>query len=101
MIRLTIDKLCRMSDYWMEVAIVLLVLFSTGCSTIATRSQRALLVRTAMERVYDRGGAKAVSLSIDALVLDGKLTPEQAKMVKKIADSHYKMMIAEVDKFVE
>lgn len=80
-------------------AIILTVLIVSGC--ITTRKQRAKIVKTTLNEAHDKGGAMAVSLAIDALVLDGKLTAEQGTKLKGVLEVGFQKMITEIDNFAE
>ncbi len=62
-----------------------------GCSAISQDKVAAIhkTVGTVLDVAYTAGGATLVEQKIDAMVADGKITPEQAVQLKAAAQHSY------------
>ena len=65
--------------------VTLTVLFATGCSS----TQLNTTISKALEIAYVNGGATLVEEKIDSLVSSGKITSEQAVLLKHAAKQSY------------
>lgn len=69
---------------------VLTAKFCTGCASLETaRTEARPAVLFVLKEAYACGGATAVSNRIERLVIDGKVTPEQAANLHRIAQDVY------------
>ena len=78
----------------MLIAVCCMTTFS-GCAF--TRAQKAGIAKVVIQEVYASGGANAVSLAIDGLVIDGKISKEQGEQVKEAAQKGYDKIIEKLD----
>ena len=70
----------------------------TGCATNDTRLAAAKADVAAVMRVaYEAGGREAVSNRIDALVAEGKLTEDQATMLRAAAQAVYERALVRLE----
>jgi len=77
------------------VLIVMSAMVFSGCAF--TRAQKAGIAKVVIQEVYASGGANAVSLAIDGLVIDGKISKEQGEQVKEAAQKGYDKIIEKLD----
>ena len=75
-------------------AISILAAFALGMATVSgcayfTEEKVAGTASTVLEIAYVAGGASMVSQKIDQMVADGKITPEQAALLKAAAQKSY------------
>lgn len=77
------------------VLIVVSTMVFSGCAF--TRAQKAGIAKVVIQEVYASGGANAVSLAIDGLVIDGKISKEQGEQVKEAAQKGYDKIIEKLD----
>lgn len=70
----------------------------TGCTYVkAIREEAKPAVVTALKDAYALGGATAVSNRIEQLVVDGKVSPEQAARLHVIAQGLYDRMVERLE----
>ncbi len=67
-----------------------------GCSMLESERAKARLA-DALECAYAFGGREAVSNRIDGLVLEGKLTPEEAVRLRALARVTYESVLASLE----
>ncbi|MGN0847858.1 MAG: hypothetical protein ACI4RA_10810 [Kiritimatiellia bacterium] len=71
----------------------------TGCTTtVKLPAATKTVVSAALKDAYAYGGATAVSNRIEQLVVDGKITPEQAIQLHALAQGVYERIINRLDK---
>ena len=75
-------------------AISLIAAFALGMATVSgcayfTEEKVAGTASTVLEIAYVAGGASMVGQKIDQMVEDGKITPEQAALLKAAAQKSY------------
>lgn len=78
----------------LTIAIFLIAAFALGMATISgcayfTEEKVAGTASTVLEIAYVAGGASMVSQKIDQMVEDGKITSEQATLLKAAAQKSY------------
>ena len=76
------------------LAISLIAAFALGMATVSgcayfTEEKVAGTASTVLEIAYVAGGASMVEQNIDQMVADGKITPEQAALLKAAAQKSY------------
>ena len=78
----------------LTLAISLIAAFALGMATVSgcayfTEEKVAGTASTVLEIAYVAGGASMVGQKIDQMVEDGKITPEQAALLKVAAQKSY------------
>lgn len=78
----------------LTLAISLIAAFALGMATVSgcayfTEEKVAGTASTVLEIAYVAGGASMVGQKIDQMVEDGKITPEQAALLKAAAQKSY------------
>ena len=78
----------------LTLAISLIAAFALGMATVSgcayfTEEKVAGTASTVLEIAYVAGGASMVGQKIDQMVTDGKITPEQAALLKAAAQKSY------------
>ena len=78
----------------LTLVISILAVFALGMATVSgcayfTEEKVAGTASTVLEIAYVAGGASMVSQKIDQMVADGKITPEQAALLKAAAQKSY------------
>ena len=78
----------------LTLAISLIAAFALGMATVSgcayfTEEKVAGTASTVLEIAYVAGGASMVGQKIDQMVEDGKITPEQAAVLKAAAQKSY------------
>ena len=78
----------------LTIAISLIAAFALGMATISgcayfSEEKVAGTASTVLEIAYVAGGASMVGQKIDQMVEDGKITPEQATLLKAAAQKSY------------
>ena len=78
----------------LTLAISLIAAFALGMATVSgcayfTEEKVAGTASTVLEIAYVAGGATMVEQKIDQMVADGKITPEQAALLKAAAQKSY------------
>ena len=78
----------------LTLAISLIAAFALGITTVSgcayfTEEKVAGTASTVLEIAYVAGGASMVGQKIDQMVEDGKITPEQAALLKAAAQKSY------------
>ena len=78
----------------LSLAISLIAAFALGMATVSgcayfTEEKVAGTASTVLEIAYVAGGASMVGQKIDQMVEDGKITPEQAALLKAAAQKSY------------
>ena len=78
----------------LTLAISILAAFALGMATVSgcayfTEEKVAGTASTVLEIAYVAGGASMVGQKIDQMVADGKITPEQAALLKAAAQKSY------------
>ena len=78
----------------LTLAISLIAAFALGMATVSgcayfTEEKVAGTASTVLEIAYVAGGASMVGQKIDQMVADGKITPEQAALLKAAAQKSY------------
>jgi len=78
----------------LTLAISLIAAFALGVATVSgcayfTEEKVAGTASTVLEIAYVAGGASMVGQKIDQMVEDGKITPEQAALLKAAAQKSY------------
>lgn len=80
---------------------ILSVNLVTGCVNTAPRVSVKSVVSAALKDAYALGGATAVSNRIENLVIEGKITEEQAVQLHAIAQGVYERVIEHLDERIE
>lgn len=83
----------------MIMAIVALVIATfLGCSAMKTEgvSSARTQLASVLQLAYDNGGRQAVSNRIEELVVEGKLSPEQATRLQALADVACEKLISDL-----
>lgn len=94
------DKFSAILKAIRDILIVAVIAFAsvhlvTGCVNQATAKS---VVSAALKDAYALGGATAVSNRIERLVVEGKITEEQAAQLHIIAQGVYERVLDELDK---
>ena len=74
------------------IAVVITVRLCTGCASVKSESAKTN-ISAVLRLAYENGGKVAVSNRIEQLVVDGKITPEQAAKLHAAAQLAYDNLV--------